>query len=165
MVVHDVVKENWLMPVQKYTAHVVITRGSISLPGTDDTLKVKESRVFLRIRIKEWSENGKKISIWYIFLIFEMEESSGRGLLSVIKNNLTLCWTNIFNNLYEWLNGEISTKIGWGMLVKGLMDRECNCSPPSKVNRKCVCDGKFRSNCLIYEVKCLICDAIYIGNK
>ena len=44
------------------------------------------------------------------------------------------------------------------------MDREWNCYPPSKVNGKCVYEGKCRSKCLIYEVKCSLCDAIYIGN-
>ena len=44
------------------------------------------------------------------------------------------------------------------------MDREYNCSTQSKVNRKCVYEGKLRSKCLIYEVKCSMCDAIYIGN-
>ena len=44
------------------------------------------------------------------------------------------------------------------------MDRECNCYLSSKVNRKCVYEGKCRSECIIYEVKFSICDAIYIGN-
>ena len=44
------------------------------------------------------------------------------------------------------------------------MDRECNCSLPSKVNGKCVYEGKCRSRCIIYEVKCCMCDTIYIGN-
>ena len=44
------------------------------------------------------------------------------------------------------------------------MDRECNCSLQSKVNRKFVYKGKCRSKCIIYEVKCSTCDAIYIGN-
>ena len=44
------------------------------------------------------------------------------------------------------------------------MERECNCSIPSKVNGKCVYEGKCRSRCIIYEVKCCMCDAIYIGN-
>ena len=44
------------------------------------------------------------------------------------------------------------------------MDRECNCSLPSKVNGKCAYEGKCRSKCIIYEVKCSTCDAIYIGN-
>ena len=43
------------------------------------------------------------------------------------------------------------------------MDRECNCSLPSKVNGKCVYEGKCRSRCIIYEVKYCMCDAIYIG--
>ena len=49
--------------VQKYTEHIVTTRGSIGLTGTDDPLKVKESRVFPRIRNKEFSWNGKKIHL------------------------------------------------------------------------------------------------------
>ena len=44
------------------------------------------------------------------------------------------------------------------------MNRECNCSLPCKINRKCVYEGKCRSRCIIYEVKCCLCDAIYIGN-
>ena len=44
------------------------------------------------------------------------------------------------------------------------MDRECNCSLPSKVNGKCVYEGKCRSKCIIYQVECRKCDAIYIGN-
>ena len=40
-----------------YTNNSIITRGSIGLPGTDDPLKVKEYRVFLRIRVKERPDN------------------------------------------------------------------------------------------------------------
>ena len=45
------------------------------------------------------------------------------------------------------------------------MDKECNCSIPSKINGKCVYEGKYRSTCIIYKVNCSICDTIYIGNK
>ena len=69
-----------------------------------------------------------------------------------------------FNNLVELLNGDIATKIGQGIFSKDLMDRERNCSLPSKVKRKCVYEGKCQSICIIYEVKCCMCDAIYIGN-
>ena len=44
------------------------------------------------------------------------------------------------------------------------MDRECNCSLPSKVNGKCFYEDKCRSKCIIYEVKCSTCDANNIGN-
>ena len=44
------------------------------------------------------------------------------------------------------------------------MERECNCSLPCKVNTKCAYKGKCRSKCIIYELKCSKCDAIYIGN-
>ena len=42
-----------LIPVQKYTENVVIIRGFVGLPSTEDTLKVKESRVFLCIRFQK----------------------------------------------------------------------------------------------------------------
>ena len=70
---------------------------------------------------------------------------------------------HIFNNLAGLINGDLAAKIGRGVFSKYLMDREWNCSLPSKVNGKCVYKGKWRSTCLIYEVKCSMCDAIYIG--
>ena len=96
----------WLKPVQKYTDYVVITWCFLGLPKTDDTLKVKESRVFLRIQIKEWSKNGKTI-LFEIVFIFEIEYPSGSGLLSLIKNNLALCWTfvNVFCTCSQWVHG------------------------------------------------------------
>ena len=45
-----------------------------------------------------------------------------------------------------------------------IMDIEFKCPHPSKVNGKCVYKGKFRKECLIYEVKLSLCDAIYICN-
>ena len=71
---------------------------------------------------------------------------------------------HIFNNLSELLKGDLAAKIGRGIFSKDLMDRECNFSLLSKVNVKCVYEGKFRSKCIIYEVKCSMCDSIYIGN-
>ena len=38
-----------LMSVQKYTNHVVVIQRSIGLPGTDDTLKIKDTLVYLLI--------------------------------------------------------------------------------------------------------------------
>ena len=71
---------------------------------------------------------------------------------------------HIFNNLAELLYAYLAAKIGRWVLSKDLMDRECNYYLPYKVNRQCVYEGKFWSKCLIYEVKCSMCDAIYIGN-
>ena len=69
-----------------------------------------------------------------------------------------------FNNLAEYLNGELVAKIGQGIISSDLMDRECNCYLPYKVNSRFVYEGKCRQKCLIYEVKLSMCDAIYIGN-
>ena len=45
------------------------------------------------------------------------------------------------------------------------MDRECNCSLPTKVDGKCVNEGKFQEKMFnLYEIKCSMCEAIYIGN-
>ena len=69
-----------------------------------------------------------------------------------------------FNNLSELLKGYLAAKIGRVIISKDLMVRECNCSLPSKVNEKCVYGGKFRNTFFIYEVKCSMCDAVYICN-
>ena len=87
-----------------------------------------------------------------------------------LKKSFNLSWMRVkmsyhrFNNLAELLNRDLAAKIGRGIFSKDLMNRECNCSLPSKVNKKCVYEGKCRSKCIIYEVKCSICDDIYIGN-
>ena len=60
-----------------------------------------------------------------------------------------------FNNLAELLNRDLAAKIGRGILSKYLMDRECNCSLPFKVNGKFVYERKFRKKCLIYKSKML----------
>ena len=69
-----------------------------------------------------------------------------------------------FNNLAELINRDLAEKIRLGKVSKYLMDRECNCYFPSKVNGQCVYEGKCWSEYIIYEVKFFICDAIYIGN-
>ena len=42
---------------------------------------------------------------------------------------------HIFNNLEELLNRDLPAKIGRGIFSKYLIDRECNCYLPSKVNK------------------------------
>ena len=37
-------------------------------------------------------------------------------------------------------------------------------SLPSKVNGKWVYEDKCRSKCIVYQVECSMCDAIFIGN-
>ena len=61
-----------------------------------------------------------------------------------LKKSFNLTWLRVktsyhrFNNLAELLNGDLAAKIGQGIFSKNLMDRECNCYLPYKVNRKCV---------------------------
>ena len=73
---------------------------------------------------------------------------------------------HIFNNLSVLLNRYLSAKIGQAILSIDLMDRECDCFLPSKVNVKCVYEDKFQKKHLqlIYEVKWSMCEAIYISN-
>ena len=87
-----------------------------------------------------------------------------------LKKSFNLTWLRVrmsyhrYNNLAELLNGYLAAKIGRGIFSRDLMDRECNCSLPSKVNGKCVYKGRCRYKCIIYELKCSTCNAIYIGN-
>ena len=59
-----------------------------------------------------------------------------------LKKSFNLTWLRVrmsyhrFNNLEELLNGDLAAKIGRGIFSKDLIDRECNCSLPYKVNRR-----------------------------
>ena len=68
-----------------------------------------------------------------------------------------------FNTLAELINGDIAARIAQAIFSKYLLDRECNCYLPSKVNGTCVYEGKCQSICIIYEGQWCMCDAIYIG--
>ena len=91
-------------------------------------------------------------------------------VINRLKTFFNLSWLRVimsyhrFNNLADLLNRYLAAKIGRGIFSKYLMDRECNCSLPSKVNIKCVYEGIYWSKCITYKVKCSICDANYIGN-
>ena len=71
LVIHDIGPEIGLTPVKKYTEHSIIAWGSIYIPGTDDHLKVIESRVFLCIWLKVWSDNGDKILSEILFWFYK----------------------------------------------------------------------------------------------
>ena len=69
-----------------------------------------------------------------------------------------------YNDLSKLIYEDFIAKIGQGILYLDLMDRECNCSNPSNITGKCFYKGRIWGECLIYEVKYPMCDAIYIGN-
>ena len=83
-----------------------------------------------------------------------------------MKNSFNLSWLRlrISYHRYNHLAEHLAAKIGRGIFSKYLMGIGCNCFLPSKVNVKCVYEGKCHSKCIIYEVKFSMCDAIYIGN-
>ena len=90
-------------------------------------------------------------------------------VINKLKKSFNLSWLRVqmsyhmYINLAELLNGDLAAKTRREIFSKDLMDRECNCYLPSKVNGKCVYKGKCRHQCVIYEVKSSMCDAIYIG--
>ena len=68
------------------------------------------------------------------------------------KNPFNISWKRVqtyyhrFNNLDEFLIGDLAKKGVQVILSCYLMYRECNCSLPSKVNRKRGYEGKPRKN-------------------
>ena len=53
-------------------------------------------------------------------------------------------YLRIFISLAELINGDLTAKIGQGILCCELIGRSSNCSNPSKVNVRCVYKDKFR---------------------
>ena len=71
---------------------------------------------------------------------------------------------HLFNSFVELLNRDISTKIGWRIFFTDPLNRYCDHSLLSKGNSECVYKGKFWVKCLIYQVKCSMCEDICICN-
>ena len=120
---------------------------------------------------KERDVSKKKNRNVYFFVAYSRYFSASiYRVIDRLKKSFNLSWMIVqisyhrFNNLAELLHGDLAAKIGQVIFSKDLMDRKCNCSLPSNINGKCVYEGKFRPRIIIYEVKCSMCDAIYIGN-
>ena len=96
----------------------------------------------------------KNIKVYFCVAYSCYFSTSIHRVINRLKNAFNLSWTRVrmsyprFNNLAELLNRDLAN-----LFFKDLMDRECNCSLPSKVNGKCVYEGKCRSKCIIYKVK------------
>ena len=123
------------------------------------------------LKNKGWEFSVKKNRNVYFCVAYSRYFSTAiHRVIDRIKRSFNLTWLRVrmsyhsYNNLAELLNGDLAAKIGRGIFSKDLMDRECNCSIPSKVNGKLFYEGKCQSKCIIYEVKCSTCNAIYIGN-
>ena len=118
----------------------------------------------------ETSAKRKKGNVYFCVAYSRYFSTSIHRVIDRPKKSFNITWMivrmsyHIFYNLAELLNGYLAAKIGQGIISKYFMDGKCNCSLPSKVNRKCTYKGKYQSRCNIYEVTCFMCDAIYIIN-
>ena len=119
---------------------------------------------------KEPDVNKKKNrSVYFCVAYSHYLSTSIHRVINRLKKYFNLSWLivimshHIINSLAELFNGYLAAKTGRGILSKDLINRECNCSIPYKVNGKCFYKGKFWSKCLIHKIKCSMCDDIYIG--
>ena len=113
---------------------------------------------------------NKNINVYFCVAYSHYFSTYIHRVINRLKKYFNLSWLKVrisyhrLNNLAELIYGDLAAKIGRGIFSKYLMDRECNCSLPSKFNGNFVYEGKYRSKCIIYEVKCSICDDVYTGN-
>ena len=141
---------------------------SPNLPTMGDFWRKQDEKVDME---KEQDVSKKKNRYVYFFVAYSRYFSmSIDRVINRLKWSFNLSCLRVrmsyrrFNYLAELINGDIAAKMGRGIFSKYLMDRKCNCYLLSKVNGKSVYKGKCNSWCIIYEVKCSMCDAISIGN-
>ena len=139
-----------------------------NFPTMGDLWRNQDEKVDIE---KEQDVRKKKNRNVYFCVSYSRSFSTSiHRVINRLKRSFNLSWMRIrmsyhrFNNLAELLNRDLAKKIGREICSKYLMDRKCNCSLPSKVNGKCVYKAKWRSRCIIYEVKFSMCNAIYVGN-
>ena len=93
-----------------------------------------------RFKIEQDGSEKKNRNFYFCVAYSRYFSTSIQGVIDRLRKSFNLTWLtvqmsyHIFNNLAELLNGDLAAKIGQGIFPKHLMDRECNCSLPSKVN-------------------------------
>ena len=117
-------------------------------PTMGDLWKMQDEKLEIENE-KEPDVNKKKNRNVYFCVAYSRYFSTAiHRVIDRLKKSFNLTWISvrmshhIFNNLAELLNGDLAAKIGWGIFSKDLMYGECNCSLSSKVNKKCVYEGK-----------------------
>jgi len=75
----------------------------------------------------------------------------------------TMCYTK-FSNLHEIFQGDLGQKLMKDVVSRDFMDLPCNCNATSKIDGKCMYKGECRKMCVVYQVKCKLCNEVYIGN-
>ena len=126
----------------------------------------------MRKRILKNNQTPAKINKYVYFCVAYSSyfSTSINRVNKWIQISFNLSWLRVqisyhrIINFAELLNGDLAAKIGRGIFSKDLNDRKCNFSLTYKDNRKCVSEDKYQSRCIIYKVKCSICDGIYIRN-
>ena len=154
-----------------YPAHVNALRKADLAPLVFPTMRDLWRNQNEKVEIEKEQDVSVKQNINFYFCVAYSHyfSTSIHRVIDRLKKSFNLTWLILqmsyhrFNNLAELLNGDLAAKIRRGIFSRDLMDRECTCSLPSKVNRKCAYKGKCRSRCIIYEVTYSMCDAIYIG--
>ena len=79
------------------------------------------------------------------------EWSTEKRLINIYRLILRTSY-HIFNNLAKFLNGYFAAKIGWGVLSRDLMDRECNSYLTSNINGNHAYEVKCRRKWVIFSL-------------
>ena len=70
-----------------------------------------------------------------------------------------------FANFEEKIAGDCLTKLQNGLVAREFMDEACNCQKSAKLNGSCrYGNEECRKKCVIYSIKCQICNAFYYGS-
>ena len=145
-----------------YPGHANALRKAVLAPPDFPTMgnlwKMQDEKLEIENEKEPDVKKKKNRNVYFCVAYSRYFSKSIHRVINGLKNIFNLSWLRVrmsyhrFNNLAELLNGDLAAKIGQGIFSKDLMDRECNCSLPSKVNVKCVYEGKCGSKYIIYQV-------------
>ena len=117
-----------------------------NFPAMGDLWRKKDEKVDME---KERDVSKKKnVNVYFCVAYSRYFYTSILRVFDRIKKSFNLSWLrvrmsyHIFNNLAELLDRDLAARIGRGIFSKDLMDRKYNYYLPSKVNGKCVYEGK-----------------------
>ena len=116
-------------------------------PTMGDLWKMQDEKLEIENEKEPGVKKKKNKNVYFCVAYSRYFSTSIHRVINGLKKTFNLSWLRVrmschrFNNLAKLLNRDIATKIGRGIFSKDLIDRECNCSLPSKVNEKGVYEG------------------------
>ena len=122
----------------------------------------------MRVLLKKERNNSRR-DTFFIMSFSKFWKYPVHKSITNLKDEFGLQWLRVsmaykrFPNLWDFFNGDLSSKLMKGIVSQKNCMRKCNCNKSSKIDGNCTFAGKCKTICCVYNIHCLVCGKYYVG--